>query len=74
MSLFQGIEEHTKTVVHEILHDLTLHHSFDKDAKHKFKSYNTANFMDYCDEANDTRDSLWKWQWKQLWNYLDTKK
>ena len=74
LSLFQGLEEHTKTVVHEILHDLTLHHSFDKDAKHKFKSYSTENFMDYCNEANDTRGSLWKWQWEQLWNYLDTKK
>ena len=74
LSLFQGFEEHTKTVVHEILHDLTLYHSFDLDAKHKFKSYSTENFMDYCSEANDTRGSLWKWQWERLWNYLDTKK
>jgi hypothetical protein len=65
--LYEGFDSHNKTVVHEILHCLGLRHSFDKNAKHKFKAYQTDNFMDYVyGEENDNRTSLWKWQWDEL--------
>ncbi|NRS88562.1 hypothetical protein HNQ02_001476 [Flavobacterium sp. 7E] len=64
LMLYEGFDSHNKTVVHEILHCLGLKHSFDKIAKHKFKAYQTDNFMDYVyGEQNDIRTSLWKWQW-----------
>lgn len=70
--LYKGFEEYPKIVVHEILHCLELRHSFDDDAKHMFKPYETENFMDYVyGEENDNRKQLWKWQWQIIWNYID---
>lgn len=48
-------------------HCLSLKHSFDKEARHKFKAYHTENFMDYVyGGETDNRVSLWKWQWDEL--------
>jgi len=75
LMLYKGFQDHFNTVVHEILHCLSLMHSFDKEAIHKFKAYETENFMDYVfKEKSDNRKHLWKWQWLQIWKYLDKMK
>ena len=72
LMLYTGFEDHFRIVIHEILHCLSLRHSFDEIAKHKFKSYETQNFMDYVfKETSDNRKHLWKWQWLQIWDFLD---
>ena len=75
LMLYTGFEDHFRIVIHEILHCLSLMHSFDKEAIHKFKAYETENFMDYVfKEKSDNRKHLWKWQWLQIWKYLDKMK
>lgn len=72
--LFEGFQRNYNTVVHELLHCLGLLHSFDIEAKHKFKAYETDNFMDYASsDERDDRSMLWKWQWEKIWKYLDRK-
>ena len=70
LMLYKDFDENTKTVTHEILHCLSLQHTFSKDEFHKFKAYKTDNFMDYVSQ-NDNRKTLHKWQWLKIWKYLD---
>ena len=72
--LYSGFDNNFVTVVHEILHCLSLYHSFDIDAKHKFKAYETENFMDYAyGDESDNRKMLWKWQWERIWSLINSK-
>ena len=57
-------------VTHELLHAMSLHHSFSNTASFGYKKKATKNIMDYSTKKNNT----WFWQWKQLWQQADLKK
>jgi hypothetical protein len=70
--LYEGFEE--MVMVHEVLHAMTLRHSFGSPREHSFKAYKTKNIMDYTlGGATDNRESLWKWQWEKLWEWYTNK-
>lgn len=62
------------TLIHEVLHCMTLLHSFGSIREHSFKALQTKNIMDYYlekDSKSDTRKSIWKWQIEKLWKWYD---
>ena len=70
--IYKGFKE--MVMVHEVLHAMSLRHSFDAGATHSFKAYKTKNIMDYTlGGETDKRESLWKWQWQQLWEWYTNK-
>ncbi len=70
LMLYEEFYKNTKTVTHEILHCLSLRHTFAQREFHKFKAYETDNFMDYVfKEDRDNRNSLHKWQWLKIWEF-----
>lgn len=70
--IYEGFKE--IVMVHEVLHAMSLRHSFDAGATHSFKAYKTKNIMDYTlGGETDKRESLWKWQWEQLWEWYRNK-
>ena len=66
-------------IPHELMHALGLEHTFEEkdhpNKEHIFREGSTENFMDYVfKEKSDNRKHLWKWQWLQIWKYLDKMK
>lgn len=57
-------------VTHELLHAMSLYHSFSNTALFGYEKKTTKNIMDYSTKKNNT----WLWQWKQLWKQADLKK
>ena len=57
------------TATHELLHGMSLRHTFDDSATFGYKKKVTQNIMDY----SATRKSTWLWQWKQLWKSKNLK-
>ncbi len=57
-------------VTHELLHAMSLYHSFSDTASFGYEKKATKNIMDYSTKKNNT----WLWQWKQLWKQADLKK
>ena len=57
-------------VTHELLHAMSLYHSFSNTASFGYEKKATKNIMDYSTKKNNT----WLWQWKQLWKQADLKK
>ncbi|MBD8082193.1 zinc metalloprotease [Chryseobacterium caseinilyticum] len=59
------------TAMHELLHAMGLHHTFDEKSKYGFKQFETDNIMDYSDsETNITAKQTYRWQWQILKNIL----
>lgn len=54
---------------HELLHAMSLYHSFSNSASFGYKKKATKNIMDYSSKKNNT----WLWQWKKLWKNKDIK-
>jgi len=70
--IYEGFEE--MVLVHEVLHCMSLKHSFGSVREHSFKALKTENIMDYNVEGtSDRRESLWKWQWEKLWEWHKNK-
>lgn len=70
--IYKGFDE--MVMVHEVLHCMTLKHSFASVTEHSFKALKTGNIMDYNVEGtSDRRESLWKWQWEKLWEWHKNK-
>jgi len=57
-------------VTHELLHAMSLYHSFSNTALFGYEKKATKNIMDYSTKKNNT----WLWQWKQLWKQADLTK
>lgn len=55
---YPNIAGRVSSIVHEIAHSLTLHHSFEHLQKHRFTKGSTENIMDY----STYRRTFWKWQ------------
>lgn len=71
VNIYPGMVGDPATLIHEVAHALTLHHSFvfgndvnDRTTaqKHVFVQENTENIMDYTTVVK----SLWKWQWERI--------
>lgn len=70
--MYEGFEE--TVLVHEVLHCMSLSHSFCNVREHSFKALKTDNIMDYVNqagtsnrnpfEANDKINNFYKWQWE----------
>lgn len=70
--IYKGFKE--MVLVHEVLHCMSLSHSFASIREHSFKAIKTDNIMDYSIEnQTDPRKSLWKWQWEKLWDWHKNK-
>ncbi|WP_339699463.1 hypothetical protein [uncultured Marixanthomonas sp.] len=70
--IYDGFDE--MVLVHEVLHCMSLKHSFGSVREHSFKALKTENIMDYNIEGtSDRRESLWKWQWEKLWEWHQNK-
>ena len=71
VAVFSG--KNNATVVHELLHAMSLHHTFDNNATYGYKKGETYNIMDYShlsQYGSKKRNMIWFWQWKRLWKTL----
>lgn len=59
------------TAMHELLHAMGLHHTFDSSSKYGFQQFETDNIMDYSDlSTNIIAKQTYRWQWQILKNIL----
>lgn len=59
------------TAMHELLHAMGLHHTFDNSSKYGFQLFETDNIMDYSDlSTNIIPKQTYRWQWQILKNIL----
>lgn len=63
--IFQNRDNST-TLVHELLHAMGVHHTFDNNSKYTFEIYKTDNVMDYTHHKRKDRFTTNKFQWEIL--------
>lgn len=59
------------TAMHELLHAMGLHHTFDDSSKYGFEQFETDNIMDYSNlDTNIIPKQTYRWQWQILKDIL----
>ncbi|MCC9073868.1 hypothetical protein LNQ49_19985 [Flavobacterium sp. F-65] len=55
-----------ENIIHELLHAVGLHHTFEKESKHQFKFSKTNDYMDY----NNSKEVTYYWQWQIVQDWI----
>ncbi len=63
--VFQNRDNFT-SMVHELIHSIGVHHTFDNDSKYTFELRKTDNVMDYTHQIGKKRFTTNIWQWRIL--------